>query len=443
MPIDPSIPLGVTSPKIMTPFELKAQLDQVQAGEYTNRLSQMKMQEVEREQAERNALSNLYRNSVTDGKFDQNKLLTGVAGSDIAYKTPEVMKLLREQEAANLDIQGKRLSNDKTQQAITAEQRKYWAQKLGSYINDPALSKQRLLQDPEIQPHADFVQSLPGDPAQLRMQIQSILTAVMSPDKQFEAMSPKVNEMDLGGSRGLIDQNPNSPTFGKPLAMYGKTMSPGEIAADARARERNASDGTNKAPSGYRFTPNGTLEAIPGGPADIKAGELGAKREMAKNAALEQTSNVLASISDAKKLVGFNTVGAGGLLKNLPLTDARDLAAKLETIKANLGFDRLQQMRDASPTGGALGQVAVQELIALQSTVASLDQLQKPSQLKAALEKIEKHYKNWERTLKGSGASGSFADASGPARIKSDAEFDRLPSGATFIGPDGVTRRKP
>jgi hypothetical protein len=32
---------------------------------------------------------------------------------------------------------------------------------------------------------------------------------------------------------------------------------------------------------------------------------------------------------------------------------------------------------------------------------------------------------------------------SGPKRIASDAEYNALPSGATFIGPDGKTRRKP
>lgn len=31
----------------------------------------------------------------------------------------------------------------------------------------------------------------------------------------------------------------------------------------------------------------------------------------------------------------------------------------------------------------------------------------------------------------------------GPARINSDADFDSLPSGALFVGPDGKTRRKP
>jgi hypothetical protein len=42
------------------------------------------------------------------------------------------------------------------------------------------------------------------------------------------------------------------------------------------------------------------------------------------------------------------------------------------------------------------------------------------------------------RDLTPSGTAGG-----GVARIKSDAEYNALPSGATFIGPDGKTRRKP
>ena len=157
----------------------------------------------------------------------------------------------------------------------------------------------------------------------------------------------------------------------------------------------------NKPPAGYRYTQEGNLEAIKGGPADIKAGELGAKQVKQKELSIAQAGSVLNEVKDAQKLVGYSTVGVGGALRGLPMTPARDLDAKLTSIKANLGFDRLQQMRDASPTGGALGQVAVQELVALQSTVASLDQLQSPEQMRAALKKIETHYTNWQKTLKG------------------------------------------
>ena len=59
----------------------------------------------------------------------------------------------------------------------------------------------------------------------------------------------------------------------------------------------------------------------------------------------------------------------------VPGTEAQATAAKLDTIKANIGFDKLQKMRDASPTGGALGQVSERELGFLQSlsSVASIN----------------------------------------------------------------------
>lgn len=53
--------------------------------------------------------------------------------------------------------------------------------------------------------------------------------------------------------------------------------------------------------------------------------------------------------------------------------DFRDMEAIVKTLKANLGFDALQAMRDASPTGGALGQVSERELDFLQSAAGSLD----------------------------------------------------------------------
>jgi hypothetical protein len=170
-----------------------------------------------------------------------------------------------------------------------------------------------------------------------------------------------------------------------------------------------------KPPKDYRWKADGSAEPIPGGPADLKSGEQGAKASAKRESQVAQAESVLGTIADAKKLVGYNTAGVGGLLAKVPMTDARNLQAKLETVKANLGFDRLQQMRDQSPTGGALGAVAVQELVALQSTVASLDQLQSPSEIGKALQKIEGHYRRWVDVMQQGqggqgGASGSWGD---------------------------------
>jgi TolA-binding protein len=56
-------------------------------------------------------------------------------------------------------------------------------------------------------------------------------------------------------------------------------------------------------------------------------------------------------------------------------------------------------MREASPTGGALGQVAIQELAMLQSTIASLDKGQKQESLVKGLEQVRKHFQNWKNAV--------------------------------------------
>ena len=77
------------------------------------------------------------------------------------------------------------------------------------------------------------------------------------------------------------------------------------------------------------------------------------------------------------------SAGMGGtLLSQFPATDARDLMRLIDTMKANAGLDKRQAMRDASPTGGALGQVSEKELTFLQSVFGSLDQDQSPEQLR-------------------------------------------------------------
>jgi hypothetical protein len=133
-----------------------------------------------------------------------------------------------------------------------------------------------------------------------------------------------------------------------------------------------------------------------------KAAERKDKKEDSKQAALSHANKVLGDVAETNTLVKPATTGILGKPTSfIPGTDAYNLNQRLLTIKANLGFDRLQQMRDASPTGGALGQVAVQELQALQATVGSLDIGQDDKELAKNLRKIEHHYSNWIRTTRG------------------------------------------
>lgn len=87
------------------------------------------------------------------------------------------------------------------------------------------------------------------------------------------------------------------------------------------------------------------------------------------------------AIDKAVSQVGVLTAGLGAKTAGIPGTPAKDLSETLNTIKANIGFDKLQRMREASPTGGALGQVSEMENKLLQSVQGSLAQDQSPEQL--------------------------------------------------------------
>lgn len=120
---------------------------------------------------------------------------------------------------------------------------------------------------------------------------------------------------------------------------------------------------------------------------------------------LDRADRVMETVDNALENVSGWTSGLGSLLSKVPATKARDFQKQLDTIKANIGFQELQAMRAASPTGGALGQVAVQELEYLQAVLGSLDAAQSPTQVRENLEAVKQHYVNWKNTVALSKAS--------------------------------------
>lgn len=126
-----------------------------------------------------------------------------------------------------------------------------------------------------------------------------------------------------------------------------------------------------------------------------ESGKLKAEREAAlprRKAAVAKistaTDRLIDDIDSLIPQVNALTAGPGGtILGTFPGTSARDLQANLDSIAANVGFEALQAMRDASKTGGALGNVTERELDLLQATLASLKVGQSPSQLIANLKK--------------------------------------------------------
>jgi hypothetical protein len=96
------------------------------------------------------------------------------------------------------------------------------------------------------------------------------------------------------------------------------------------------------------------------------------------------------TIDEALALADATTTGmAAKATKNIPGTDAFTLREKLKTIQANIAFGYLQEMRNNSPTGGAVGQLSERELELMGVTKASLNQDLDDAALIENLERIK------------------------------------------------------
>ena len=160
----------------------------------------------------------------------------------------------------------------------------------------------------------------------------------------------------------------------------------------------------------------GSESALKQEAAKKKLETLDEKKELSEERVKSSSETVLDEISRAEKLIKENpflTTGVvGKTLKDLgsleniasifgkkDLNPATDLKNLLDTVKSNIGFDRLDAMRKESPTGGALGQVAVKELDFLQASLGSLKQEQSSRQLLENLKRLGERYEGLIKTL--------------------------------------------
>lgn len=116
-------------------------------------------------------------------------------------------------------------------------------------------------------------------------------------------------------------------------------------------------------------------------------------RDQARTA-LTEITNALGYL-DGSKSGMLNSAGSPisrALTGFLPGSDTVNLNVALDTIKAIVGFDALQRMREESPTGGALGQITERELSFLQSVQGSLNTMQSTDKLVETLGRVQKSF---------------------------------------------------
>jgi len=165
----------------------------------------------------------------------------------------------------------------------------------------------------------------------------------------------------------------------------------------AQTQERAAGEGGVRAkpPVGYRYTATGDLEPIPGGPASPG---LPPKEMQKREAAFPQAQSAMKGfesksqsfIADLMALrdhPGLSEI-TGFAAGRLPGITAQGRAAQAlyDKVVAKGGFQALQDMRDASKTGGALGNVSNQEGKQLIASFEAIDRRQDAKDVQAAID---------------------------------------------------------
>lgn len=154
----------------------------------------------------------------------------------------------------------------------------------------------------------------------------------------------------------------------------------------------NKVGGNEKTPSGYRPTQQGNLEAIPGGPADIKMSEKRQQDFASMQSMFQQLDELAKSANAVKTSPGLaGNFGLRGVVPNVPGSSAANAWAQLETLRTQAAFAALQEMRNASKSGGALGAVSDKENAMLQAALAPLQKAQSYEQAKESIDKILAH----------------------------------------------------
>ena len=271
----------------------------------------------------------------------------------------------------------------------------------------------------------------PTDPAQKRMITVEVNSYVAGTGLGADGNAPPPKGV-LGVATSQIQPNylrdPNNPQGVIPVP--GSAADPN--AAVPQGYRKTATgfepipggpkDPNAAVPANYRRTADGQgLEFIPGGPADpaVQAqqatGKLDAKTLATREAAYpkvtsalksfeaktKQFDDVITELIDNKKGLDEITGFFAGRTDLSAMSDAGRRALTLfNTITAKGGFSELQDMRNASPTGGALGNVSNQEGKQLIDSFGALSRTQSGNDLRKSLATAKSDLENLKTRMR-------------------------------------------
>jgi hypothetical protein len=461
MPIDTSI-YGQIQPT-QGPLDRFARLQQLKSSITSNKLQELQQQQAQNQLNEQNAVRGVFQNAPE--------------GSTLESMLPDLMKASPSNAAA---YQKAALENKQLNVGLQEKLIPHLASSIATIIQDPSDDNVRLAGEAYTkatgQPHDDVTNYLLSlDPQHRKQQILSLAMSDPHGQAAVKMLFPEVKTTavtpDMTGSITAthIQGIGNAPVLPKANVDTGPMDLTKESPADVQAGWRYLQDGTLPPNMGRGI--QGTAQATKIrniaaqlaqqqgiNPEDVRTGQYAFK---GSGSALGNIQKREAMIGTNEKNFNYNADQVLQLSKKVDRTGTPIINSWI-----NAGRRSVQGNPELSAFDTAV-KTTVNEFAQIVSGTTSgastegekakaealLNAQQTPEQILAVINQMRTETQNRMKSFRDQktelrqGMSGkqenNQQNTSGVAKISSDEEYNKLPSGTKFVGPDGKTRTKP
>ena len=343
MAVDPRIAMGFQAPQIASPMDLAQNAFALKGAMQQNALAEAKMSEMQRQQQSQNALRQLF----AGGKMPDAAAVYAIdpeLGGSFAKNQAEIDRANAAAAASEAERAGSQYKNESAKfgdllNLLTG------AKDERSYQVNLGLAKQRGFDVSSAPPNFD--------PNWVSAASQAVLTVAQRAEMEDKAAGRRISQGQLDVSKGQLG------------------------VAQRNAAVNEAAEARQAANVGAPIPPKDRQKRDAAFP-QASAGLRGAVNEI---------DTLRADLLALRALPGLAGI-TGAIEGRLPsLKGSSSLAqAKLDKILARGQFRELQNMRNNSPTGGALGAISDRENASLRSAFASLDQRQELADFQKAID---------------------------------------------------------
>lgn len=393
MPIDPRIAMSFQAPQIASPMDLAQNAFALKGAMQQNALAEAKMAEYQRQQQSQNALRALFAGGQMPKAADVYAIDPALGG-EFAKNQAEIDRANAAAAASDAERAGSQYKNESA--------------KFGDLLNLLTAS----VDEPSYQANLKLA-GMRGfdtkfapptfDAGWVANAQQAVLTAKERAELEDKAAGRKISQGQLDVSRGQLGVAQGNLKVAQDRLAFDESKVGVGASADVTPKERQQREA--KFPQASAALRSATNE-------------------------IDTLTKDLQTLANHAGLAGIT----GGVEGRLPSLTKNSTAAQalLNKIIARGQFRELQNLRNASPTGGALGSISDRENQALRAAFGAFDQTQNVEDFKKAisdaLSQLEFAKGNIQQTYNDTysyrqGAAPAAPAAAGPRKTKSGVTY--------------------